>query len=200
MELASSFILKKNQAKIKVSFVKLVWKVKRRLEAKAIDVIEFRLYTQILFGTSVLTDTSLVSIKGILDAISHNCLWNYLDYHSIEEIAKEFAGDDIELRGWISDYKSELTGFRATIKIVDYINAHNYTESADASMSLWEDKSRYDYSKLSIKLMSRVTEKSLDYIDQLWISFAEEFVLPSLASLLDSITGAQVNTGEKAGF
>ena len=40
---------------------------------------------------------------------------------------------------------------------------------------------------VTVKLKSRVTEKSLDYIDQFWRSIADHFLLPSLSALLDSI-------------
>ena len=63
----------------------------------------------------------------------------------IEEIAKEFGGDDLELRGWIDDYKSELAGFKATTKIVDYIKVCNDEEEiADSDQSLQKDIARYD--------------------------------------------------------
>ena len=41
--------------------------------------------------------------------------------------------------------------------------------------------------RLSLKLNTRVTEKSLEYIDELWVSLAEYFLLPSLSVLLDKI-------------
>ena len=183
-------IIRKIQIKIKGSFATLVRKVTRKLKKRDVDMEDFRLYILNLFPPGdIIPDT--VSVADIFEAVSCHQLWDYLNYTPIEEIAKEFGGDDIELRGWIDDYKSELAGFKATTKIVDYIKlCSDEQEIADSDQSLRKDIARYDSRycrKLTVKLKSRVTEKSLDYIDQFWRSIADHFLLPSLSVLLDSI-------------
>ena len=185
-----SDIVKENTAKIKGSFATLVRKVRSKLGGKDIDMKDFRLYILNLFPPGdIIPDT--VSVADIFEAVSRHQLWDYSHCTPIEEISKEFGGDDLELRGWIDDYKSELAGFKATTKIVDYIKAcSDEKEIADSDQSLREDIARYDRRycyKLTVKLKSRVTEKSLDYIDQFWRSIADHFLLPSLSALLDSI-------------
>ena len=188
--LMSAKIVKENHAKIKGSFATLVRKVRSKLGGKDIDMKDFRLYILNLFPPGdIIPDT--VSVADIFEAVSRHQLWDYSHCTPIEEIVKEFVGDDLELRGWIDDYKSELAGFKATTKIVDYIKVCNDEEEiADSDQSLREDIARYDRRycrKLTVKLKSRVTEKSLDYIDQFWRSIADHFLLPSLSALLDSI-------------
>ena len=183
-------IIRKIQIKIKGSFATLVRKVTRKLKKSDVDMEDFRLYILNLFPPGdIIVDT--VSVTDIFEAVSRHQLWDYLNYAPIEEIAKEFGGNDLELRGWIDDYKSELAGFKATTKIVDYIKlCSDEKEIADSDQSLREDIARYDRRycrKLTMKLKSRVTEKSLDYIDQFWRSIADHFLLPSLSALLDSI-------------
>ena len=164
-------------------------RVSERLEKGNIDMKRFRLHIITAFG-DVITGTD-GSVGDIIGALSRHKLWNYSCCNPIEEIAIEFGGDDTELKGWISDYKSELAGFKATIKIVDYIKVCNAEdEIADSSQSLQMDITRYNkrYCKaLRIKLNSQVTDKSLGYIDQLWMSIADYFLLPSLSSLLERI-------------
>lgn len=74
---------------------------------------------------------------------------------------------------------------------MDYIKiCSDGGEIADSEQSLRQDMARYDRQycrRLTIKLKSHVTEKSLDYIDKFWQSIAEHFLLPSLSALLDSI-------------
>ena len=183
-------IIKENQAKIKGSFATLVRKVTAKLEKRDLSIDEFRLYMFTLFppGDVIADSATVTDIFGIL---SRHRLWDYSYCTPIEEIANEFGGDDYELRGWIDDYKSELAGFKATTRIVDYIKmCSDEEEIADSKQSLQQDMARYDRRycrKLTIKLKSHVTEKCLDYIDQFWRSIADHFLLPSLSALLDSI-------------
>ena len=186
----SAQIIKQSQAKIKGSFATLVRKVTAKLEQKHFSIDEFRLYIFNLFPPGdIIADSATVT--DIFGTLSRNRLWDYSYCTPIEEIANEFGGDDFELRGWIDEYKSELAGFKAITRIVDYIKmCGNEEEIADAEQSIRQDMARYDRRycrKLTVKLKSRVTEKSLDYIDQFWRSIADHFLLPSLSALLDSI-------------
>ena len=183
-------ILKENMAKIKHSFATLVGKVTGKLEkrSQAIDMKRFRLHILTVFGDVI---AGALSMPDIMASVSRHQLWDYSCCTPIEKIAEEFGGDDGELREWISSYKSELSGFKATTKIVDYIKVCNEEQDiADSSQSIKEDMKRFNRlycRKLTFKLKSHVVGKSLGYIDELWRSIADHFLLPSLTSLLDSI-------------
>ena len=141
---------------------------------------KFRLHILSLYGDIL---DGAVSVTDIMAAITRHQL-SYFCFTHIEKIVKEFGGDDIELAGWIRDYKSELAGFKTTTKIVDYIDEVGQ-EVIDASQSLCP--------KLTVRLEPHVMrEKTLDYVDQLWGSIADHFLLPSLPALLDSIHGGCV--------
>lgn len=150
---------------------------------------EFRLYVMTRFppGTFV---SKQETITDIFTAISDHCLWDYNSYTSVENICKEYGGDDEELLGKINNYKSDLAGFQATTKIVEYIRNCSINETADSEQSIGQDKARYNKmycKKLSIKLEIPVPEKCLNYIDELWRSISDLFLLPSLPVLLESI-------------
>ena len=138
----SAKIVKENHAKIKGSYATLVRKVRSKLGGKDIDMKDFRLYILNLFPPGdLIADT--ISVADIFEAVSRHQLWDYSYCTPIEEIAKEFGGDDLELRRWIDDYKSELAGFKATTKIVDYIKVCNDEEKiADSHQSLRKDIAR----------------------------------------------------------
>jgi hypothetical protein len=186
----STEVVKEILAKIKGRFATLMRKVIVRLEGKRLNIQDFRLYVLNLFPPGDIIADS-VTVTDIFEAISRHSLWDYSYCTPIEEIINEFGGDDIELKGWINNYKSELAGFKATTRIADYIKVCSEEEEiADSKQSLRNNMARYDERycrKLTVKLKSRVTEKSLDYIDQFWQSIADHFFLPSLPVLLDSI-------------
>ena len=188
-------IIKENEEKIRQSFADLVVNVTEKLKNREINLKKFRLYILTSFNTGDILDGA-VSVADIMEALSCRQLWDYSHFTRIEGIAKKFVGDDDEVARWISDYKAQLAGFTATTKIADYIKLHSAErEIADSSQSLRENMARYDHQychKLTLKLESHVKEKTLDYIDQLWRSIAEYFLLPSLPALLDSIHGGSV--------
>ena len=136
-------IIRLSQAKIKGSFATLVRKVAAKLEQRHLSINEFRLYMFSLFppGDIIADSTTVTDIFGLL---SRHRLWDYSYCTPIEEIANEFGGDGLELKGWINDYKSELTGFKATTRIVEYIKICSDEEIADAEQSLHQDMARYD--------------------------------------------------------
>ena len=153
-------IVRENQAKIKGSFATLMRRVTNKLESNVLDMKDFRLYMLNLFPPGDIIADSL-TVTDIFETISRHRLWDYSYCTPIEEIAKEFGGDDMELKGWISNYKSELAGFKATTRIVDYIKlCKEEVEIAESGQSLQQDIVHYDRQycrKLTIKLKSRVT-------------------------------------------
>ncbi len=184
-------IVRQNLAKIKGSFAKLILRLAENLEGRDINVKKFHLYVVNLFPPGDIFSNTL-SLSDIFETVSCHQLWNYSHYTPIEHILNEFGENDPEMKKKMKDYKSELAGFNATTKIVHYIDSCDYRDEdiADPDDSLRQNMARYDkryYRKLTVKLDIRVTDKSLDYTDQIWSSIAEHFVLPSLSVILDSI-------------
>ena len=135
--------------------------------------------------------SNMDSVMEVFSALTHNQLWNHFSCSTIESIYNEFGGGDPKLRGWIDNYKAELAGFKATTKIINYIREWNCEEDiADSEQSIAQYRACYDKDyciKLAIKLKRRITEKSLEYIDEFWRSIADLFLLPSLLVLLKRI-------------
>ena len=181
-------LVKENTKWIKGCFASLVNKVSLKLNA--VNMKEFRTFAANLFPPGdIFTNTE--SVMEVFNTLTHCRLWDYSDYSTFVAINREFGGGDPELKRWIDNYKAELAGFKATTKIIDHIKGcDSGDEIADSEQSLGQYKARYDKQyckKLSLKLDTRVTEKSLEYIDQFWRSVADLFVLPPLPVLLESI-------------
>ena len=171
-------VVARNLARIRGRFATLVTKVTDNLKRKNIDMEEFHLYIITFFPRGIVSNAN--SVAEVFEAISQQQLWDHLSYSPLKEVSEKFERDDPQLKEWISEYKSELSGFKATTKIADYIKVNN----EDEDMAEPEERlhmARYDkcyYRRLSFKLKTPVTEKSLDYIDELWRSIAEYFYLP----------------------
>lgn len=140
--------------------------------------------------------SNLDTVVDVFRAITNNKLWSYLNYNPLQEICKEFGKDDPMFKEWLNKYVLDLAGFKATTKIIDYIEEHSNKEDADDSelddpeRPLSQYAARYDkryYRKLTLKLKVKVTKESLEYIDEFWRSVADLFSLTSLPVLLDSI-------------
>lgn len=186
----SSDILKESLANIRASFAALVTRIVGKLKKKDIDESAFRLYIINLFSPGDIVSHT-TSIAEICECLSRHRLWDYNTYHPVEKIATMFANGDDELKGWISDYKSELAAFKATTKIATFIKECDEDDDiADPDQTIQENLARYDKRycrKLTIKLKARVTEQTLVYIDEFWRSIADHFILQPLSVLLETI-------------
>ena len=108
-------------------------------------------------------------------------------------------GDDQELKSWIEVYKKDLTSYKATMKLVDYIAVVDSDPSGEDSSSEEQveeqEPAKYDrryYRKLSIKLETKFTSHTLEYLDDLWKEFADLYNLPPLVTLLDCVRKSSV--------
>ncbi len=183
---------------IKGHFAELTVRVIEKLKAMNIDVDNFRVYLTSHFGCGDFI-SSISSVSKMIEAVTTKRLWDYYNYHALEGIIKYFGKDDSEMIGWMEEYKSRFTSFKATTKIADFIDIKDstYDELIDRADTLYEDyKKSYNnkfYRRLSFKLRKSknsiisVNERCLSYIDELWTSLSDHFLLPSLPILLEKI-------------
>ena len=165
-----------------------------------IDLDDFRLYLTTHVGCGDFI-SSISSASEMIEAVTKKRYWNYYNYHALEEIIKCFGKDDSEMIGWMEEYKTRLTAFKATTKIADYIKNCTDEELMDDADKAFEGYQKlYDrkfYRKLSLKLWDsndssiKVDENCLSYIDELWTSASEHFLLPPLPILLEKIVQGQ---------
>ena len=179
---------RRNLTKIKESFAKLLKDVAKKLKNKELDIEVFHFFMVALFPPGTCIPQSANVIK-MFEAVTRNGLWSYWHFTPVEKIVTEYAPNDDEMKGWLDNYKKELSGYKATTKIADEIERYSIDEIEEADPNR-RPTMAYDPAylrRLSLKLKTRVTEKSLEYIDDLWLSLAEFFLLPSLSALLDNI-------------
>ena len=181
-------VSRRNLVKIKESFATLLKDVAGKLKTKELDLEMFHFFMVALFPPGMCIPQSSKVIE-IFEAVTRNGLWSYWHYTPVEKIVAEYAPKDDEMKGWLDKYKKQLSGYKATTKIADAIKLYSIDEleEIDPSQRLTVTYDPAYLRQLSLKLNTRVTEKSLEYIDDLWVSLAEYFLLPSLSVLLDKI-------------
>ena len=188
---ASVEVARQGLTKIKQSFASLLKNVAVKFKSKQeLDLEVFRFFIVNLFppGECIPQSSNVVTI---FEAVSRNGLWSYWHYTPVEKIVKEYAPEDDEMKEWLVSYKRELSGYKATTKIADAIEVYGNNieefEEGDRSKSLVLSHDPNYLRQLSVKLKTPVTDKTLEYVDDLWLSLAEYFLLPALSALLANI-------------
>ena len=187
-------VLVENEDKIQTAFAHLVRHVLELLEkqSESISVEAFRVFVVELFPPGHCIPFA-EKISAIFEAISRNKLWSYSHYTPLKSVVEEYFRGDPNTSEMIDNYKRTLVGFYATTKIVNYIalceeRVPDDTADPDEPLDINPAKYNRDYfRKLTVKLRVRITDQTLQYIDDVWRNIAEFFLLPSLTALLDFV-------------
>jgi len=189
----SRAVARESRQKINSRFGALLKHSCKKLREKNIDMKDVCRFLEGLFPPGdCIPDSS--SIDDIFKAISHNKLWDYWNYSPLQKIVQEFVGDDQELKAQIETYKKDLASYKASTKLVDYIEAVNSSHRG-VDLLLEEEEqgqqpAKYDsryYRKLTAKLETKFTSHTLEYLDDLWKEFSDLYNLPPLVTLLDCV-------------
>lgn len=172
-------IARQNLWEIKWKFSVLYMKACKKLRERQsqINIKDFRACLASLFPEESIPNSS--NIEVILETITREKIWNYWNYSLLEKVVGEFLGDDQDMMSSIKTYKEDLTAYKATTKLVDYL-------------VLGEDQPK-DYGKLTVKLDTMLTDHTLEYIENLWNKFATLYGLPPHVPLLDCICKGSVS-------
>jgi hypothetical protein len=98
----------------------------------------------------------------------------------------------------MTEYKERFSGYCATTKLIEYIRENTSLDQYDSDtdetdVSTCSEKMQYTrkhYRKLTVKLEiphTKMTQISMTYVQDLWVSFADEFNIPSLTATIDKI-------------
>ena len=131
---------------------------------------------------------SVSSLDEIFLKLTEYGLWNYHNYYLLQNIIYKFAHDDIELKGMMQQYQSDLTGHILALKIPTYLDAINIEENIIPTIS------HKLFKKLQVKVNGvNITDHSVNYVIDLWQSLTHQFVLPKPALILHSIAEGCIN-------
>lgn len=174
----------KNLEAIKDQFARLL----SRLRA-AFDGVDIAKVHQYLTDTLQREIPLSPDLQNIFSFLSSQRLWTYQHYDLVEKLDNHFLQCDKSIKQHILVYKSRLAGYFTARKIIKsefFIDSTSSYESTTQSVTEYSNEHRKSL-RMRLHLKRRMTDECLKYVADLWESFAEEFELPSVTAVIDSI-------------
>ena len=177
--------------KIKSQFASLLIEVRSAMEAHQVKMEDVHQFLVTFFQGHIATFQKLLKLFNI---ITEAKLWRYDHYGPLKELAKRFLPDSDLAYTHVVEYKSQLSAFYTTTKIIEFINLSELEETAgdDPQQSIFvpENYKEY-YHKLTITLKLdrsvKLSDMTLEYVNTLWNALVEEFNLPPLTAVIEKI-------------
>jgi len=133
-------IAQENQQKINSKFGDLLEQSCKKLREKQINMKDFCRFLEGLFPPGDwIPESSSIDIDEIFQAINRNKLWDHLNYSPLQAIVRKFMRNDQDMNAQFETYKKDLTSFKATTKLVHYIDAIDSDHRGD-DLSSEEDQ------------------------------------------------------------
>lgn len=188
-------VIHSNEERIKALFSALLLKVQAIFEASNVSISRVK---QFLVNFLEIEDCFPEGVSGfdkIFTAVTLNGLWSYQHYSPLERLTDHFLPEKPQIKEFMRDYKSQLAGFFLTTKLVDYIEyrqlladeSDNDSDSDQQSTLKKYTAQHYRKIKIRLEMKRKLSEVSLGYVQKLWSSLAEEYELPSLTAIIDTI-------------
>ena len=126
-------------------------------------------------------------LNTIFEAMGCNQLWSYMNYFPLEQIVKQFGGDNPDMIGEIEKFKKHRAGFQLATKIKAFIPAAKKCKHEQLNPVNPEH-----FAKLSLILDERVADYSLKYLEELWQSLSFHMQLPPIELLFEIIDSGSI--------
>ena len=108
------------------------------------------------------------SIGEAFEALMCQNLLGFKNYHLLRSIIDNYAS---EISAQLDEYEDELGGYVLVTNLQDYLDAElEQTEQAKPDPKLFDE--------LSVKVKVNVTEKTMQYVSELWTSLGRRIGLP----------------------
>ena len=186
-------VIQSNEERIEALFSALLLKVQAVFEASNVVVSRVRQFLVNFLKCEDCLPESISNFDKLFTAVTMNGLWSYQHYSPLEWLTDHFLPEEPQIKGFMRDYKSQLAGFFLTTKLVDYIEykqlqADESDDDSDQQSTLKKYTAQhYRKIKIRLKMKRKLSEISLGYVQKLWSSLAEEYELPSLTAIIDTI-------------
>ena len=175
--------------KIKSRFSLLVIDVQSSMEDRKVNVKKVRQFLLNFFEGDC-SIPSVADFDKLFDTITEARLWRYDHYGPLEELAESFLPEDDPARAQVTEYKSQLTGFQATTRIIDFVKLNELEDREEIPKHAFSPKkynSHYQKLTVELRLNRDISELTLEYVNTLWKMLAKEFHLPPLTAVMDKI-------------
>ena len=191
--------------RIQAKFSSLLLEVQIRLEAKNVKVSYVCQFLSQFLIDRYEGEPDILNYEkfsAVFIDVTKRRLWTYQHHSPLEMLTEKFLCDDQVVKDLIKQYKNDLSGFLVATKLIEYIKETSFPdeeleEEEDEDAALPQlTKKQYRYLKVVLNLSSRkISELSLNYVQELWEKLAEEFDLPLLTTVIKKIvTGSLVIT------
>ena len=178
--------------KIKSQFASLLIEVRSAMEACSVKMVDVHQFL-VTFFQGECHIPEVCDLAKLFNVVTEAKLWRYDHYGPLKELAKRFLPDGDPASTHVDEYKSRLSGFYTTTKIIEFINLSELEEAGDDSQQsafVSENYKKY-YHKLTITLKLdrkvKLSDMTLDYVNTLWMALVEEFNLPPLTVVMNKI-------------
>lgn len=188
-------MLRRNLDTILAKFTSLLQTVQQELETNEVlvdDVYKFVNWYLLNRNDMELDISCSTQFSVMFNRLTECKVWSY-EYHFVLEILTDkFLSESQDVKSQIRQYKSDLSGFLVTTKLIEYIKLNPFSDEEldneeDVPLPKLTGK-QYRSLKVILNLSPRtITEQSLNYVRNLWIKFTEEFDLPRLATVIKKI-------------
>ena len=186
-------LIHSNVERIEALFSALLLNVQAVFEANNVTVSRVRQFLVNFLKCEKCLPESICNFNAMFTAVTMNGLWTYQHYSPLERLTDHFLPEELQIRDFMRNYKSQLAGFFLTTKLIDYIEykqmlADEYDDDSDHQSTLKKYTAQhYRKIKIRLKMKRKLSEVSLGYVQKLWSSLAEEYELPSLTAIIDTI-------------
>ena len=176
-------LIESSESNLKRKFASLVYFSVKELEKKRdVNFLDFQTYVIYCFslGDHVL---ELTNYREVFNIIGHERKWDSMNYFPLLELLKEFIDHETEEKR--HEYQEAVSAYYATRRLSETMSKNNLIEKHICEQA---DLPPTNYHEICIKLHPhRVTEKSLNYVQDLWASVSRYFSLPSVKTVLEHI-------------
>ena len=165
-----------------------------KLDSKVITKRRFRLFLGNLYscqrkmnGNQFLRKLlkPSTSISEMLETLTVECEWSFLNYYLLESIIEEY-GDDAT-KEMMEQYKQDLNGYMLATKIIDYLDTVDLEHPKRRMLPIPQ---RELFAMVTMKIKGvNITEHTLKYVKDLWESLGKQFSLPKHIFVLYKIGG-----------
>ena len=173
-----------NEKAINGRFQYLLDDVQSVLEYNRVEVDDIR---QVLIAIFRREDClSQSNLKDLFNALTVNKLWSYEHYSPLEKLIEHFIPD---YQSVMETYKGHLSGFHTTTKLIEYMANKNIPcDDTESPPSEFKSSSPiYRALKVRLELDRKISDVTMDYVHRLWVSFAEEYDIPSSTAVIEQI-------------
>ena len=177
---------------IKCQFASLQLEVRSAMEAQQVKVSDVHQFLVASFQ-GVCHIPEAPDLTKIFNHVTESKLWRYDNYIPLKKLAEKFLPNDDPAQKCITEYRSQLSGFYMTTKIIEFIDLSKLEQAADDTKqpTFIAENYKEHYCRLTLRLKLdrkvKLSDLSLDYVDTLWKSLIEEFNLPPLTAVIDEI-------------